>query len=218
MKYLVIAVSLLFYSSAFSQIDTLRVNADIDFNKDYQQEFPVDSTIIETTQLLPNHYLITQKVLWGEKGLIRYINGFELNEQNRLREVKWRSNMLKAHKILGYATIVGMAGMAYTGVKLYNGDRTYKDLHEGFATYTYATYFTSGGLMLFAPPWQTDRVLGYSNIKLHKYLSFLHMGLMATAIATAGGSENPGLIRNVHRASAFGAFGTYFVSTIIIEF
>lgn len=187
-----------------------------------KEYFPIslsqDSSEIETVQLLPNSYPITQKLLWSEKGLMRNFNGFELNEQNRLREVKWRNNMLKAHKILGYAAIVGMAGMAYTGVKLYEGDRSYNGLHEGFATFTYATYFTSGGLILFAPPWQTDRAQGYSNIKLHKYLSFLHMGLMATAIATADGADKKGFVRDLHRASAFGAFGTYFVSTLIVEF
>lgn len=218
MNHLLVIFLHLFCFSLQAQFVDQGQYSRIESSEMFLKELKQDSTRSADLQLLPKHYPFTQKLFWGEKGLMRKINGFELNEQNRLREVKWRSNMLKAHKVLGYASIVGMAGMAYTGVKLYNGDGSYEDLHSGFAVYTNVTYFTSGSLMLFAPPWQTDRVPGYSNIKLHKYLSFLHMGLMATALLTADGSEDPGFVRDLHRASAFGAFGVFFVSTVILEF
>lgn len=216
--------------SSFSQTTTIITDSTATDTILVIKSEPDTTTIPEPPQLLPQHYLLTQRLLWSEYGLIRQIPGMQLNEQNRAREVKWRTYMLKAHRLLGYATIIGMAGQAITGAKMYKMDKydadgeennqydKWKGIHEGFAAYTIATYFTSGGMMLLAPPWKTDRAAGYSNTKLHKYLSFLHMGCMIASIASAGGAEHPGFVRDFHRATAFTAFGTYFISTFIIHF
>ena len=42
-----------------------------------------------TTELLPKKMLLTQRVLWGEKGLMRPIS--PLNSTNREKELKLRS-------------------------------------------------------------------------------------------------------------------------------
>jgi hypothetical protein len=218
MKYYIFVCLVSFLAlPAFSQTDSIT-------NNNTATESSFVSETKPTPQLLPEKYLLTQRLLWSEHGLMRAIPGNELNETNRMREVKWRSNMLKAHRLLGYATILGMIGQAYTGAKLYNTPKeskeydNFKGLHSGFAGYTTATYFTSGGLMLFAPPWTGDRAPGYSNTKLHKYLSMVHMSCMIASLITADGAGHPGFIRDFHRATAYAAFGTYFISTVIIHF
>jgi hypothetical protein len=148
---------------------------------------------------------------------MRKINGFELNEANRNKEIKIRNVMLTTHRILGYAALAGMAGQAFTGIQIYNGHDQYKGLHEGLAGFTSITYFGSAGMMLFAPPWKSDRAPGYSNTKLHKYLAITHLACMITTLATAGGAERPGTVRDVHRAAAISAFGSLFVSTVVIN-
>ena len=219
MKYLLAILFILHISIAgFSQEEEISTDLEV-----------IDTTsITEAPQLLPEHYLLTQRLLWSEHGLIRMIPGNELSETNRLREVKWRTYMLKAHRFLGYATILGMVGQAYTGAKLYSlgsfgeGESKeydkWKDLHGGFAGFACTTYFASGGLMLFAPPWKSDRAPGYSNTKLHKYLAMVHMTSMIASLITADGAGHPGFVRDFHRATAFAAFGTYFISTVIIHF
>lgn len=215
---LVVLLLFLLVWPVFSQTETISTDNAATDTTIVTKTQPDTTTKVEAPQLLPHHYLITQRLLWSEYGLMRQIPGMQLNEQNRQREVKWRTYMLKAHRLLGYATILGMAGQALTGIQLYKGNTEYKDLHEGFAGYTLATYFTSSAMMLFAPPWKTDRAKGYSNTKLHKYLAMIHMGSMIASLASAGGAEHPGFIRDFHRATAFTAFGTYFISTVIIHF
>ena len=70
------------------------------------------------TELVPKKMLLTQRVLWGEKGLMRPI--IPLTPTNREKELKLRRTMLVAHQILGFATLGGMIGQGITGTKLYN--------------------------------------------------------------------------------------------------
>ena len=64
--------------------------------------------------------LITQRILWGEKGLMRPM--VQLNMANREKELKVRRAMLVAHQILGFVTLGGMVGQGITGSQLYKGD------------------------------------------------------------------------------------------------
>ncbi len=211
---------LLFLTGIYAQSD----EAIIDTLTNTTSHIEPSSSIIDTIttkehpQLLPEHYLLTQQMLWGKYGLIRALPSLEVTEKNRIREIKWRRYMLSGHKILGYASILGMIGQAYTGVLLYKGERSYKDLHEKFAAFTNITYFTSGGLMLFAPPWRSDRAPGYSNTKTHKYLSIVHLSCMITSNILADVAEDPGFGRDMHRTTAFLAFGSFFISSVVINF
>ena len=67
-------------------------------SQDFFEEF--DNLInTEKPSLLPEIMLITQRVLWGEKGLLRKTGIAKLNIENREKELIIREKMLKAHQI-----------------------------------------------------------------------------------------------------------------------
>ena len=69
-------------------------------SQDFFEEF--DNLInTEKPSLLPEKMLITQRVLWGEKGLLRKTGIAKLNIENREKELIIREKMLKAHQIIG---------------------------------------------------------------------------------------------------------------------
>ncbi len=172
----------------------------------------------QTEQLLPQHYIPTQKLIWGEKGLIRNIPGFELNKEQREQEQQIRRIMITAHQYTGYATLAGMLAQGFVGAKLYNGDTSLRGAHEALAGYVNFTYFTTAGLALFAPPRMKNRH-GYSNAKLHQYLSIIHLTSMIATNILAGQLEGGDpTVKTWHRATAYTAFGSFFVSMLVIKF
>ena len=168
--------------------------------------------------LLPSKILPTQALLWGEKGLMRNFNRFELTPENRQNELKLRRNMLGAHQILGFATLAGMVAQGVVGSKLYEGDYDLLRTHGNLATAVNISYFTTAGLSLFAPPKMLDERKGLSSIKVHRALAYIHLsGMIATNILANSIHKNPDL-KPVHRAAAFTAFGAYAASMIVITF
>ena len=73
-----------------------------------------------TPDLLPERMIITQRLFWGEKGLLRKTGISPLNLENREKELKIRRKMLKAHQIIGYTTLAAMVAQGFIGGKLYN--------------------------------------------------------------------------------------------------
>ena len=61
-----------------------------------------------TPDLLPERMIFTQKLFWGEKGLLRKTGIAPLNLENREKELQLRRKMLKAHQIIGYTTLAAM--------------------------------------------------------------------------------------------------------------
>jgi len=176
-----------------------------------------DSLSKNSTLLLPSRYLITQKIVWGNNGLIRKINYFNLTEESRDRELTIRSYMITGHRILGYGSLLGMIGTGITGQKLITGDQSIKDLHEGFAGFTNAVYFSSLGFALFAPPPMKDRARGLTKLKAHKILSVIHFASMIGTNVLSGMLEDNPELRPYHRAAAISAFSSLFVATIVIN-
>ena len=171
-----------------------------------------------SVQLLPEKFIITQKILWGEKGLMRNFNYFELTPENRQRELKIRRFMLVSHQIVGFATLGGMVAQGIVGTKLYNGNIDLKETHEALAAGVNFGYFTTAGLSLFAPPKMINERKGYSSIKVHKALAIIHLSSMIATNILAGQLEsNPDLIP-YHRAAAFTAFGSFTAAMIVIKF
>ena len=72
-----------------------------------------------TPDLLPERMMITQRLFWGEKGLLRKTGIAPLNLKNREKELKLRRSFLKTHQILGYATLGTMVAQGIIGGKLY---------------------------------------------------------------------------------------------------
>ena len=63
---------------------------------------PIDSI---DQRLLPDRMLFTQRLLWGEKGAMRFFKRYELTPENREKELKLRRKFLITHQILGYVTL-----------------------------------------------------------------------------------------------------------------
>ncbi len=178
----------------------------------------LESSNDTTTQLLPNKMVFTQRILWGQKGLMRNFSTFKLSPEERQRELRLRSTMLGIHQILGTITLGSMLAQAYVGTRLYSGHNNLKDLHEGLATVVDIGYFTTASLALFAPPKAIDEHKGYSSIKVHRALAIIHFSSMIATNVLAGLIEDNPSLRPYHRAAAYTAVASYTLAFLIIKF
>ena len=71
-----------------------------------------------TPELLPERIIFTQKIFWGENGILRKTGIAPLNLENREKELKLRRSMLKTHQILGYFTLGAMVAQGFIGGEL----------------------------------------------------------------------------------------------------
>lgn len=164
-----------------------------------------------SNQLLPPKMLLTQRVLWGEKGLMRPI--IQLNTANREKELKVRRAMLVAHQVLGFITLGGMAGQGITGSQLYKGNYRNYEIHENLATAVNISYGATALMSFFAPPPLINRDKKLSAIRLHKWLSLVHMaGMIATNVLAENGPKS------LHRAAAITTFASFGAAIISIKF
>jgi len=178
----------------------------------------LDSEAEAPTQLLPERIMLTQRIFWGEKGLLRTTGIVPLTESNRIKELKIRRTMLVAHQVLGYATLAGMIAQGVVGQRLYSGEGQLKGLHESLAGAVNVGYFTGAALSLFSPPPLISRqVKGLNSIKAHKILASVHMTAMIATNLLAGKAEDPRYAK-IHRAAAFTAFGAFAGATIVMKF
>ena len=171
------------------------------------------STKQKSQELLPSSMIFTQRLLWGEKGLMRTTKAIPLNLENREKELRIRRKMLLAHQVIGYATLAGMIAQGVLGTKLYRGQYQYDDSHELIGNLTTVSYFTGAGLSLFAPPpLIIKKNKGLTSIKAHKWLATVHFSAM---IATNLLAESQ---KKYHRAAAFTLFGSYALAVISFKF
>ena len=188
--------------------------------QDFAKEF--ESLINqEKPSLLPEKMLITQRVLWGEKGLLRKTGIVKLSLENREKELIVREKMLKAHQIIGYITFAGMIYQGILGGKLYNGDYSLYETHKTVGKVVTATYFTGAGLSLFTPPPLVSRKKeGLSNIRLHKILANVHVPAMIVTNIYADKQQGNKSYKKIHKASAYTAVASYTLAmfTIIFDF
>jgi hypothetical protein len=172
----------------------------------------------EPVELIPKRMIFTQRMLWGEKGLMRTLKVAPLTDHGRETELKIRRGMLVTHQVLGFATLAGMVAQGIVGSKLYNGDYKIKDLHEGLGTAVNITYFTTAGLSLFTPPPLISRqVKGLNGIKMHKSFAVVHLSAMIATNLLADRAGDP-KIKPLHRATAFTAFGSFFGAMLVMKF
>ena len=172
----------------------------------------------EPIELIPKRMIFTQRMLWGEKGLMRTLKVAPLTDQGRETELKIRRGMLVTHQVLGFATLAGMVAQGIVGAKLYSGDYKIKELHEGLGTAVNITYFTTAGLSLFTPPPLISRqVKGLNGIKMHKTLAVVHLSAMIATNLLSDSAGDP-KIKPLHRAAAFTAFGSFFGAMLVMKF
>ena len=188
--------------------------------QDFAEEF---ESLINTEKptLLPEKMLISQRVLWGEKGLLRKTGIVKLSLENREKELIVREKMLKAHQIIGYITFAGMIYQGILGGKLYNGDYSVYEAHKTLGKVVTVSYFTGAGLSLFTPPPLVNRKReGLSNIRLHKILANVHVPAMIVTNIYADKQYEKRSYKEIHKASAYTAVASYTLAmfTIIFDF
>jgi len=170
------------------------------------------------TALLPAKMIVTQRMLWGEHGLMRDLKIAPLTTAHRKKEMQTRRCMLKTHQVLGFVTLGGMVAQGVVGSQLYNSKYNLRDAHESLATGVNITYSLAAAMSLFAPPPLINRDKKLSSLKLHKWLSIVHMsGMLATNILGNAIEDNPNL-KPVHRAVAFTTFASYAAAVVVIKF
>ena len=198
-RFLIFFILLLTLSSTFSQeedmFSSLRSEAEID------------------TSLLPDRMIFTQRLLWGEKGLMRKMRISTLTVEQRESELKIRRKMLKIHQVIGYATLVGMVAQGFIGSQLYNGNYKLYETHKLVGNLTSISYFTGAGLSLFSPPPLVNKkTKGLNSIKAHKYLASIHFSAMVTTNFLANKNKK------IHRIAAYTAFGSFATAIIVFKF
>jgi len=176
-----------------------------------------------STSLLPNKMLFTQRIFWGEHGLIRGV--YPLTPINREKELKLRRGMLVTHQVLGFVTLGGMVAQGVVGAKLYNASGSnygnLKDIHEGLGAAVNLTYSTTAFMSLFTPPPLINRDRKISSIRIHKWLAVVHMSGMIATNVLAGmiqDSPNRNQLRSLHRAAACTTFASFGAAVIAIKF
>ena len=122
--------------------------------------------------------------------------------------------MLVTHQVLCFSTLGGMIVQGIVGSRLYNNyDRKLHDVHEGLGAFVNITYSTTAVMSLFAPPPLINRDKKISAIRIHKWLSVVHMSSMiATNLLAESGNKK------LHRAAAYTAFASYAAAVIAIKF
>ena len=165
--------------------------------------------------------IFTQRIFWGENGILRKTGIAPLNLKNREKELKLRRSFLKTHQILGYATLGTMVAQGIIGGKLYNGDYSVYETHKTLGKVVSAAYFTGAGLSLFTPPPLVNRKKeGLSNIRLHKILANIHVPAMIVTNIYADKQHGNKSYKEIHKASAYTAVASYTLAmlTIIFDF
>ncbi len=168
---------------------------------------------VTKTELLPRKMVFTQRLLWGENGLMRKTQWSPLTIEQREKELKIRRKMLKAHQFIGFVTLAGMIAQGVMGTQLYQRDYRHYETHKALGNLTSISYFTGAGLSLFAPPPLINKkTKGLSSSQAHKYLATIHFSAMVATNLLAG--EN----QQLHRAAAFTAFGSYAAAILVFKF
>ena len=198
----------IFHIIFFTLISSLIFGQEKDLFSDLRLESEVDIS------LLPKRMVFTQKLFWGENGLLRKINLSPLNQEQRQKELKLRRVMLKTHQIIGFVTLAGMITQGFLGGKLYkNWSIDRYNAHKTIGNLTSVSYFTGAGLSLFSPPPLINKKYkGLNSIKAHKYLASLHFSAM---IATNFFKNKN---RKIHKYSAYTAVGSFAAAIMVFKF
>jgi len=170
-----------------------------------------------TPKLLPERIIFTQKIFWGENGILRKTGIAPLNLENREKELRLRRSMLKTHQIIGYTTLAAMIAQGFIGGKLYNASgENYSSLyktHKNMSKVVNVGYFTGAALALFSPPPLVNKkTKGFSSIKAHRFLSNIHFSAMVITNMVSDSNKKS------HKAAAYTAFASYATAVIVFKF
>lgn len=173
--------------------------------------------------LLPEKMLFTQRIFWGPNGLLRVIKAAPLTAEGRQKEQKVRGFMLVAHQVTGYATLAGfvMQGILSTKLAHATGGEYNRllNLQQTTLTMTNIAYGTTALLSLTAPPKiRANRKTTSGSLKLHQYLSIIHLtGFVATNILAQKATRHSEF-RPYQQVAAFTTLAAFAPALIALKF
>jgi hypothetical protein len=192
----------------------------------------------QVTSLLPEGMGPVKRFLWSEKGLMRKTAFFELTPEKRERELIVRRRMLQTHQVLGMTAVGTMIVSCITGQLIINSSHstsptagqdmlTLKKIHDASVTATMIAYGSTFFLQFLAPPPVIIRKnQGWSNIKAHKTLAYLHFtGMIGTPIlgrmiygsASLANAKSDDL-RKFHQISGYITTALYAGAMVVMKF
>ena len=174
---------------------------------------------IDSQLITPSKMLFTQKLVWGENGILknRYGSTQDLVERRKI-DLRIRRKMLQIHQFGGFVTLGGMLAQGIVGSQLYNGSYKLKQTHEALGAAVNLTYGLTAINALFTPPSTFKRDKKLTSIRLHKWLAIAHMsGMLATNILASQIQNNPSL-KPYHRAAAYTSFVSLAAAMVVIKF
>ena len=186
------------------------------FTNSFSQEKELFDLIVvdenATPPLLPERMIFTQRMLWGENGLMRKTGIVPLNYKNREKELRIRRSILKTQQILDYTTLAAMIAQVVVGEKYYNGDDSLHKTHKTINKVVNSGYFTGLALSLFSPPPIINKKPEGFRPKTNKLLSKIHF----TAMILTNTIDNDN--KKAKRAATYTAFTSYAVAEIVFKF
>jgi len=126
---------------------------------------------------LPEGMYLKERILWGERGLVRLLN---LDPTYRRSELKMRRRWLQRHQQLGLITLAGMTGQVVLGELLAANKGPYSDyqsIHKYLGYGTFTAYMVTASFAIFAPPSRRYSG-GVSSIRIHRWLALIHFAGM----------------------------------------
>ena len=164
---------------------------------------------------LPDNMPLSKQIFWGKKGIFRELR---IAPKSRIKELNLRYEMLQLHQKLGLINLGLMGVQMYLGSDMYNkGNRNYSSSHRYLGYTTFSIYMTTAGLQFFSPP-AFRYSKGYSSIKIHKYLSYIHfIGMWLIPISGYYTAQYPNDPKpySIHRNVSSITFSTYTLAFLI---
>jgi hypothetical protein len=220
--------------SVFAQTDTIKAKSA------EEDDLLADDPALKTqvTSLLPEGMGPVKRFLWSEHGLMRRSSFFELTPEKRERELIVRRRMLQTHQVLGMTAVGTMIISSITGQMIINKSHstsptagqdmlTLKSWHDAAVTTTMIAYGSTFLLQFLAPPPVIIRKnKGWSNMKAHKTLAYLHFtGMVATPLmgrmiygssSLENGKSDD--LRKFHQISGYITTSLYAGAMIVMKF
>lgn len=172
--------------------------------------------------LLPDRMLATQRIFWGPNGLLRVMNMAPLTPEGRQKEIKVRRFMLISHQATGYVTLAGFLLQGILATKLTHASGAeYEQLYQWqrtTATITTIAYGTTALLSLTAPPKLVADRKRTGGIRLHQYLSIIHLtGFIATNVLASKAAQHSEL-RSYQPVAAFTTLAAFAPALLAVKF
>lgn len=212
----------LLFISLQSQAQAILMNTD---RTDSLPVKPVPTNFeyaLDEVSLLPDRMLFTQRIFWGSNGVLRTMNIAPLTQEGRQKEIKLRQFMLVSHQATGYVTLAGflMQGILATKLTHASGadyDQLYQ-LQQTTRTITNIAYGTTALLSLTAPPKLVADRKKTGGIRLHQYLSIIHLtGFIATNMLAGKAAQHADL-RPYQQVAAFTTFAAFAPALLALKF